>query len=171
MSEVMENYNFKSVNNSEIFKHTLISLINVASLKTSNDYAWSSIKKLIKELQVNYDFLMYIHIADIEDLRYSFDDINIVDKINNVDPKKIGEVIQDLVDLLKKYLGKRAGYFFISEFREILGDDYHKILKDMGVDLRLIELQHELKGMNSGEYHLKDDHNSNIAFIHKKERK
>ena len=170
MSEVKDYNNLKSENNTEILKHTLITLIDVASTKTSYDYAWSSLKKLIKELQVNYDFLMYIHIADIEDLRYSVDGIKIEDKINNVDQRKIGEVIQNLVDLLKKYLGKKAGYFFISEFREILGDDYNKILKDMGVDLRLIDLQNELRGMNSGEYHLKEDYNSNIAFIHKKER-
>ena len=78
MSEVKDYNNLKSENNTEILKHTLISLINVASSKTSDDYAWSSLKKLIKELQPDYDFLRYIHIADIEDLKHSPDDIKII---------------------------------------------------------------------------------------------
>lgn len=40
----------------------------------------------------------------------------------------------------------------------------------MDVDLRLIELEHELKGMDSGEDLLKEDYSSNIVFIHKKEK-
>lgn len=116
MSEMKEITNINNVKNTEIFKHTLISIINVASLKTSDNYAWSSQKKLIKDLNPNYDFLRYIHIANIEELTYSTDDIKIDNKINYINPKKIGKAIQDLVDLLKKYLGKKADYFFISEF-------------------------------------------------------
>ena len=45
--------------NSEVIKHTLISLIIVASSKTSNDYAWAVIKKLLSELKTNYSFLKF----------------------------------------------------------------------------------------------------------------
>lgn len=156
-------------NNSDIMKRTLYSLVNVASTKTSDDYAWSTIKKLINELKNNYDFLKYVEIGELEDLANSIDDINIVSKMDNIEKKELGRAIQDLVDLYKKYLGKRAGYFFISEFKEILGERYYLIIKDIGVDLRLIDLQNEIYSIDSKKYKIKDDGSSNIAFVEKDE--
>ena len=157
------------IDNSEILKHTLFSLVHVASLKTSDDYAWASVKKLIRELKVNYAFLNYIQIGNISYLNYTIDDIKISPEINDVDPKELGKAIQDIVDLVRKYLGEKAGYFFIQEFREILGDTYHSIIKKMGVDLRLVELQDQYSYFEHGKYKIKDDKNSNIAFVEKAE--
>jgi len=155
------------LDNQHVVKRTLMSLIYVATTKTSDDYAWSSIKKLMNELKVTYDFLKYVEIKDIKQLRYSIDDILIEPNLNNIEPRELGKAIQDIIDLLKKYLGKKAGYFFIQEFKEVLGEQYHKIIKSMGVDLRLVELQDELYGVNTGKYKIKDDSNSNIAYIEK----
>jgi len=155
------------LDNQHVVKRTLMSLIYVATTKTSDDYAWSSIKKLMNELKVTYDFLKYVEIKDIKQLRYSIDDIIIEPNLNNIEPRELGKAIQDIIDLLKKYLGKKAGYFFIQEFKEVLGEQYHKIIKSMGVDLRLVELQDELYGVNTGKYKIKDDSNSNIAYIEK----
>jgi len=152
--------------NIDIMKHTLFSLVNVASIKTSDDYAWSTIKKLITELISNYDFLKYISIGELKNLQNSIEDINIVSKMNSVEQKELGKAIQDLIDLYKKYLGKRAGFFFIREFKENLGSEYYSIIKNIGVDLRLIDLQNELYGLDSS-YKIKDDSSSNIAFIRK----
>lgn len=155
------------IDNKHVVKRTLMSLIYVATTKTSDDYAWSSIKKLMNELKDTYDFLKYVQIKDIKQLRYTIDDIIIEPNLNNIGPKDLGKAIQDIIDLLKKYLGKKAGYFFIQEFREVLGEDYHKIIKSMGVDLRLVELQDELYGVDTGKYKIKDDSNSNIAYVEK----
>ena len=157
------------LDNAHVIKRTLMSLIYVATTKTSDDYAWSSIKKLMNELRGTYDFLKYIQIKDIKHLRYKIDDINIQSNLNNIEPMELGKAIQDIIDLLKKYLGKKAGYFFIQEFREVLGEEYHKIIKSMGVDLRLVELQDELYGVDTGKYKIKDDSNSNIAYVEKKD--
>ena len=159
--------NIYKLDNQHVIRRTLMSLIYVATTKTSDDYAWTSIKKLINELKINYDFLKYIKIKDIKQLRYSIDDIIIEPNLNNIEPSEVGKAIQDIIDLLKKYLGKKAGYFFIQEFKEVLGEQYHKIIKSMGVDLRLVELQDELYGVNTGKYKIKDDSNSNIAYIEK----
>lgn len=155
------------IDNKHVVKRTLMSLIYVATTKTSDDYAWSSIKKLMNELKDTYDFLKYVQIKDIKQLRYTIDDIIIEPNLNNIGPKDLGKAIQDIIDLLKKYLGKKAGYFFIQEFRKVLGEEYHKIIKSMGVDLRLVELQDELYGVDTGKYKIKDDSNSNIAFVEK----
>ena len=154
-----------TVNNSDIVRKTLISLIIVATSKTSDDYAWSSMKTLLKELKSNYEFLKYIKIGEIQTLDYSIDDIVISTDMNMVDSKEIGRALQDLIDLLKKKLGNKAGYFFLQEFKQILGEQYHSIIKDIGVDLRLIDLQNQLKGLDSDQYKIKDDQGSNIAFI------
>ena len=154
--------------NSDVIKHTLISLINVASTKTSEDYAWSSIKNLLRELEENYDFLKYVRMKNLKNLDNFIDGMAVMSDMDNVEPREVGMAIQSLVDLFKRHLGKRAGYFFIREFRDDLGDDYHLIIKNMGVDLRLAELQEELGEWDSEEYKIKDDSDVNIAFVEKK---
>lgn len=158
------------VNNSDVIKHTLFSLVNVARTKTSEDYAWSIIKTLLKELKENYDFLKYIKIDNLEYLENTIDDITIMSDLDNVNPTHVGSAIQGIINIFKTRMGKKAGYFFIREFRDDLGEEYHSIIKEMGVDLRLIDLQNELYGINnSGNFKIKDDSNINIAFIEKKE--
>ena len=39
----------------------------------------------------------------------------------------------------------------------------------MGVDLRLIDLQKNIIGIDTGDYHIKDKGDSNIAFLEKRE--
>ena len=157
-----------NVDNSDIIRHTLFSLINVAQSKTSYDYAWTIIKKLLEELETEFDFLKYVQIDDIEKLENTIDDIIVANKFNNVDPVDIGRAIQNIVDIFKTRMGTKAGLFFLREFKDDLGDQYHAIIKKMGVDLRLIDLQKEVYGM-SGEYKIKDDSSSNIGFITKNE--
>jgi len=154
---------------SDILKHTLYSLICVARTKTTDDYAWSTLKKLINELTNNYEFLKFIQIGELNDLQNNIDDINIISTMNKTEFKEVGRAIQDLIDLYKKYLGKKAGYFFIREFKNDLGEKYHSIIKNMGVDLRLIELQNEVYGIESSKYSIKEDSSSNIAYVKKEE--
>ena len=157
------------LDNSDIIKHTLFSLVSVACPKTSKDYAWSMVKRLLKELEEYYDFLKFIQIGNIENLENKIEDINIKNEFDSVGPKDVGTAIQSIIDIFKVRMGKKAGYFFISEFKKTLGDEYHTEIKKMGVDLRLIELKKELHGIiDSGKYKIKDEYNSNIAFIEKK---
>ena len=110
------NVNLRGIKNSDILKNTLMSLIKVACSKTSDDYAWSSIKKLLIELNTKYTFLNFIHIGKINELRYNINDILIDDDFEKIDSLELGRAVQDIIDLLKKYLGNKAGYFFIQEF-------------------------------------------------------
>lgn len=160
----------KKVKNSDIIKRTLFSLIYVARSKTSKDYAWSIIRGLLTELKAEYDFLKYIHIDEIENLADTMDDITVMSDFNQVEPKKIGKAIQNIVDIFKTRMGKKAGYFFLREFKDVLGDKYHSIIKKMGVDLRLIDLQKEIYGWDSERHKIKDKFDSNIAYIEKKEK-
>lgn len=156
-----------SINNSKIVKRTLMSLIYVATTKTSDDYAWSAIKRLLKELKQNYGFLDLIQIKDLKSIRYTIEDIKINTNFDNIEPNELGKAIQDIIDLLKENLGSKAGYFFIQEFKNILGEEYYNNLKKIGVDLRLVDLKKELHGFSKDEYKIKDEKNSNIAFLKK----
>jgi len=158
----------QEIQNSEVIKRTLYSLIFVARSKTSKDYAWSIIKRLLAELKIDHDFLKYIKIKEIENLEDTIDDIIVSSDFNHVEPKKIGKAIQSIVDLFKIRMGNKAGYFFLAEFKEVLGNKYHSIIKKMGVDLRLIDLQKQIYGWETGEYKIKDEFNSNIAFLERK---
>jgi len=155
--------------NSEVIKRTLFSLISVAQSKTSKDYAWSITKRLLTELKTDYDFLKYIRVNEIEKLADTIDDITVKSDFNNVEPKKIGDAIQNIVDVFKTRMGKKAGFFFLTEFKNALGEEYHSIIKKMGVDLRLIDLQNEIYGLDDGKYKIKDEYDSNIGYLEKEE--
>jgi len=156
------------VENSDIMKHILASLLNVASNKTSIDYARSSVKNLLKDLEGNYDFLKFVNIKILAQIENNMDAINVKSDMDNVRPKNVGKAIQDLINVLKKHLGMKAGYFFIKEFRDDLGDEYHSYIRDMGVNLKIAELQEELGKIDVDQYKIKEDNKANIAFIEKK---
>ena len=156
------------VKNSDVFKHVLSSLVNVTSSKTSEEHALLMVNTLLKNLELEYDFLRYIKIDDVEGIDNNLDAIVVVSDINYVESIRIGKAIQSLVDVLKKHLGKKAGYYFIREFRDDLGEDYNLIIKNMGVDLRLVELQDEMYGWETKRYKIKDDDSANIAFVEKR---
>ena len=158
-----------NINHSDVIKHTLYSLIVVARPKSSIDYAWSIIKRLLAELKTDYDFLKYIHIDEIENLEDTINDIAVTSGLNDIEPKKIGQAIQNIIDIFKTRMGNKAGYFFLTEFKETLGNEYYSIIKEMGVDLRLIDLQSKIYGWDSGKHKIKDKFDSNIAYIEKKD--
>ncbi len=157
------------IDNSNVVKHILLSLVNVASSKTSKAYARTTMKALLKELENNYDILRFIKIEDVEENEDNNEAITISStSVNNIEHKEVGKAIQGIVDMYKYQLGKKAGYFFIREFKNNLGVNYHLIIKRMGVDLRLSDLQAEIFGWNREKYKIKDDSNANIAYIKKK---
>ncbi len=156
------------IENSDIMKHTLASLLNVASNKTSIDYARSSVKTLLRDLEGNYDFLKYVNIKTLKQIENNIDAINVKSDMDCVQPKEVGKAIQELIDVLRKHLGEKAGYFFIKEFRDDLGDEYHAYIRDLGVNLRIAELQEELGKIDVEQYKIKENRDINIAFIEKK---
>ena len=158
----------QSFENSDIVRQTLVSLINVASSKTSKAYARTTLKLLLDKLEKKYVVVKFIKIKDAEKIKNNEDAITVMAKANTIEPNEIGRTIQSLVDIYKRELGKKAGYFFIKEFQAELGDDYHSVIKKMGVDLRLVELQEEVYGWDTEHLQIKENVNSNIAFVEKK---
>ena len=167
------------IKNSEVITHVMNSFFNVTSTKTSAAHAWLTLKILLQKLEYKYDFLRNVSVKDInyinaflKEIIYHQTNYNVVsvhsDIVDSINQKKVGQAIQSFADELMKYLGKEAGYHFLREFRDDLGGEYHLILRTMGVDLRLIELQDELYGLISEHYSIEDDSELNIAYVEKK---
>jgi len=83
---------------------------------------------------------------EIKDTRFSEEDTNIdvTPDIDSVPPAEIGKAISAIITTMNQSLGKNAGHFFIKEIQNSLGDEYYSTIKDMGVDLGLMQLEHEI---------------------------
>jgi hypothetical protein len=129
---------------SEIIKSVLKTLISISSRKTDFPYAVMTMEDLIKRLEVKYSFLKNIQINDEVYNEETTDVISVMSDINNVSPTELGQAIHAIIESVNRKLGENAGHFFIKEIRNTLGDDYVSMMRDMGVDLGLMQLESEI---------------------------
>ena len=131
------------IENSEIIRKVLNTLVSISGRKTTEGYAVSSMDTLIKRLEGTYEFLKHVEVSDT---RFLEDDatISVMSDIDSVPSTEIGKAIHDIIVTMNESLGKDAGHFFIKEISRNIGDDYHSTIKDMGVDLGLMQLEHEV---------------------------
>ena len=134
------------IENSEVMKKVLNTLVNISGRKTNFGHAAIVLDSSIKKLENKYGFLKNIEIKDIRFME-DVDSVSVMSTVNSVSPKDVGLAIQDIITTMNRYLGKDAGYFFIKEISRHLEDDYHDSIRDMGVDLGLLQLEHEVNEM------------------------
>ena len=126
--------------NIEIFGRILRSTIGVISRRTSEAYANVIIGNAISELTEKYSFLRFVK---IQGTRYTemFDVVSIQPDLNYVEPKEIGNATREFIENITRSIGKNAGYYFIKEIKEDLSYNYEKIIRDLGIDLDLLQLE------------------------------
>jgi hypothetical protein len=131
------------IENSHIIKKVLITLINISGRKTTKGYAISITDSLLKKLEKNFSFLKHV---EVKDTRFLEDDvpITVMSEINSIEPTEIGKAMYAIITTMNESLGKNAGHFFIKELSRNIGDDYNSSIKNMGVDLSLMQLEHEV---------------------------
>lgn len=129
---------------SDVIKNLLSTIINISGRKTNKGHAISTMDSLIKKLKTRFDFLKHI---EIKDTRYSEseDPVSVMSDINAVDSSEVGKAINEIITTMDRSLGKNAGHFFIKEIQNTLGDDYNSSIKNMGVDLGLLQLEREVE--------------------------
>lgn len=132
--------------NSDIIKEVLTTMINISGRKTNKGHAIFVMGSSLKKLMNKYDFLKNVEIVDTRFVENA-DPISIVSDLDSVPSDQIGAAIQDIITTMDETLGKEAGYFFIKEISRNINDEYHSTMKDMGVDLSLMQLEHEIKKM------------------------
>ena len=138
--------NITEIENSNMIKLVLNSLINISSRKTSMSYAVSKVDDLIKKFQTKYDFLKNVNIKDTRFQEFE-DPISVMSEINSVNSKELGNALYDIIKNMNITLGKDAGHFFIKELRNNIGTDYITKMEDIGLDLGLMQLEFEVSEM------------------------
>jgi hypothetical protein len=129
---------------SDIIKSVLKTLISISSRKTDLPYAIMTIEDLIKRLEAQYNFLKHVQINDDVYNEESGDVISVMSDINTVPPTELGKALHSIINSVNRSLGENAGHFFIKEIRNKLSDDYLNVMRDMGVDLGLMQLESEI---------------------------
>lgn len=129
---------------SDVMKNVLKTLISISSRKTDLPYALMTMEDLIKQLEPKYDFLKHIQINDDVYNEETASIISVMADINTVPPIEMGKALHAIINSLNRSLGERAGHFFIKEIRNTLSDEYLSVMKTMGVDLGMMQLESEI---------------------------
>jgi hypothetical protein len=129
---------------SEVMKNVLKTLISISSRKTDLPYTILTIEELIKRLEASYDFLKNIQINDDVYNEETIDIISVMSDINKVPSPELGKALHAIIESVNRSLGENAGHFFIKEIRNKLSDEYLSVMRDMGVDLGLMQLESEI---------------------------
>jgi hypothetical protein len=131
------------IQNSKIIEKVLITLLSIVKRKTTEGYAISVMDSLIKKLEANYDFLRHV---EIKDTRFSESEepVTVMSDVDSIPPSEVGKAIQSIISTMNESLSKDVGHFFIKEISQNIGDEYDSVMKDMGVDLNLMQLEHEV---------------------------
>lgn len=132
------------MDNSEVVRHFLDTLIDISSRKTTKGHAVFTMDNLIKKLENKYDFLKHIEVKDTRFTELG-EPISVMTGINEIDSSKIGNALSDIITTMNEELGKDAGHFFIKEVKDNLQENYSENFEDMGLDLGLIQLEHEVR--------------------------
>jgi hypothetical protein len=129
---------------SDVIKNLLTTLINISGRKTNKGHAITTMDTLIKQLETRYAFLKNV---EIKDTRYieDGDPVSVMSDINAVMPSEMGKAVHEIITTMNRSLGKSAGIFFIKELQSNLNEDHEESIRNMGVDLRLMQLEREIE--------------------------
>jgi hypothetical protein len=132
--------------NSDLIKEVLTTMINISGRKTNKGHAVFVMDASLKKLMNKYDFLKNIEIVDTRFLENT-DPVSVMSDIDDVSSDQVARAIQDIITTMDENLGKEAGYFFIKEISRNMKDEYQTTMRDIGVDLSLMQLEREIKEM------------------------
>jgi hypothetical protein len=129
---------------SDVIKNILKTLLSISSRKTDLPYSIITMEGLIKRLESQYQFLKNVQINDDVYNEDSGNIISVMSEINTVPSPELGKAIHSIINSMNRSLGDNAGHFFIKEVRNKLSDEYLTVMRDMGVDLGLMQLESEI---------------------------
>ena len=99
-----------------------------------------------KKLEGTYACLKYVEVSDtrfLEDGAF----ITVMSDVNSISSNEVGKAIHAIIITMNEMMGRDAGHFFIKEISRNIGDEYYSTISDMGVDLSLMQLEHEVNEM------------------------
>jgi hypothetical protein len=130
----------EKLRNSVLLKAVLTSIYNVASRRTSEKFADETIGSTIKTLERKYNFLRYVDInkGNVTDGDFA---INISSDIDTVNPVLMGKAIEALIRVVYNDLSSEAGLYFITELKELAGDEITRAIMNCDADLDQVQLE------------------------------
>ena len=126
-----------------VIKHVIKALVNLLSESSTQSYSMVMVVNVLKKFEGNFEFLKLIK---IDSMRFSegLEAITVLPEIESVRPSELGRGIQKIVEDIIKSLGEDAAKEFLGKFKERLGKAYNLRMEEMGVNLHMIELKHNL---------------------------
>ena len=134
------------IENSEVMRKVLTTLINISGRKTTEGRAVFVMDSLIKKLEGTYDFLKHVEVTDTRFLEDGVF-ITVMSDLDSVSSTEVGTAIHAIIVTMTEMMGRDAGHFFMKEISRNIGDEYYSTISDMGVDLSLMQLEHEVNEM------------------------
>jgi len=141
------------LDNSDIVKHVIQTLIDISSRKTTKGQALITMSELLSKLKNKYDFLKHIEIKDTRFLEMD-EPVTIMTSLDNLKSNELSKALYDIIKTTNKSLGKDAGFFFIKELRKNLGESYALKVEEMGLDLGLMQLEFEINEISKKLWNL-----------------
>ena len=132
------------LDNSDVLKQVLQTVIAISRRKTSEGHAVSTLNTSLKNLESQYQFLKHIEVRDVQYLEEG-NPVSVMTDVNAVPRMEVGKALVEIITTMTNSLGKNAGYFFIKELKNNLQDTYSTSFEDMGLDLGLMQLENEIR--------------------------
>jgi hypothetical protein len=130
------------IQNTDLIKHVIKTLLLITRRRASESISIILMDTILKTLGERYNFLKQVKLKT----SVSYGDISsnaifVETGVNAVDQNLVGKVVESIVRVICMDLKEKAGVFFIKEFKDRLGRNYVSHLKEVGVDLDLLQLE------------------------------
>lgn len=132
--------------NDELLDKVLSSIVSLSRRKTTESHAVYVMDSVIEKLKQRHPFLEHIEIQDTTYLEEG-KSITIMREVNSISKHEVARAIYEIISTMNTSLGKDAGYFFLKELSRMMGDMYMSEMKNIGVDLNLMQLEKQVKEM------------------------
>jgi len=130
----------EDIANSVLLDTLMKALYAVASRRTSKKFADETIGSTIKTLERKYDVFKYVTVNQPATPDGGFA-ISISPDVNDIRPQTMGKAIEALLRVVYNDLSEEAGLYFITELKQLAGDQVSKAIMNREVDLDQVQLE------------------------------
>ena len=130
----------EDIKNSVLIDTLMKALYAVASRRTSGKFADETIGSTIKTLERKHEIFKYITINPSASPDGGFV-VSVNPDVNNIRPSVMGKAIEALLRVVYNDLSEEAGLFFITELKQLAGDQVSKAMINREVDLDQVQLE------------------------------
>ena len=132
--------------NDELIQKVLSSIVSLSRRKTTESHAVYVMDSVLEKLKERHPLLEHVEVQDTTYLEEG-KPVTIMTDVNTIPKQEVAQALQDVIMLTNTSLGRDAGYFFLKELSRLMGDNYISEMKDIGIDLNLMQLEQQIKEM------------------------